>query len=64
MEDAGLTYQRQGGRKTRLVAVGANEFWFSDDPLIRVRFLISGDKATALELIRDDGSKVQAQRTQ
>jgi hypothetical protein len=64
VEPAGLAYQRNGGPKAAMTAVGANEFSFGDDPLARIRFTTAGDKATALELIRGDGSKVQAERTQ
>jgi C-terminal processing protease CtpA/Prc len=64
VESAGLTYQRQGGPKAPMIAVGANEFSFGDDPMARIRFTTAGDKATALELIRGDGSQVEAQRTQ
>lgn len=65
METAGLTYQRRtGGPKVPMIAVGANEFSFNDDPVARVRFTTADGKATVLELIRSDGSKVEAQRTQ
>ena len=61
-EGGQLIFQRQGGPKNRLVAVGANEFAFISDPLERVRFKVTGDTATELELIRGDGSRVVAAR--
>jgi hypothetical protein len=64
LEAGALQYQRQGGPKVPMIAVGANEFSFDDDPAARVRFTVAGNSATALELIRSDGSKVEASRTQ
>jgi hypothetical protein len=59
-----LLYRRQGGPQMRLVAVGANEFSSNDDPAARIRFTTADGNVTALELVRGDGSKVEAQRTQ
>ena len=57
-----LIFQREGGPKNPLVAVGANEFAFISDPMERVKFKVTGDTATELELIRGDGSRVVAAR--
>ncbi len=57
-----LIFQREGGPKNPLVAVGANEFAFISDPMERVKFKVSGNAATELELIRGDGSRVVAAR--
>lgn len=57
-----LTFQREGGPKNQLVAVGANEFAFIADPMQRVKFKVAGNTATELELIRGDGSRVVAAR--
>jgi hypothetical protein len=64
VEGGALRYQRQGGPRHPMIAVGANEFSFDDDPTARIRFTVAGSNVTALELIRGDGSKVDAQRTQ
>jgi hypothetical protein len=57
-----LIFQREGGPKNPLVAVGANEFAFINDPMERVKFKVAGSTATELELTRSDGSKVVAAR--
>ena len=57
-----LIFQREGGPKGPLVAVGANEFAFVSDPMQRVKFKVAGNAATELELIRGDGSRVVAAR--
>lgn len=57
-----LSYQRVGGPSVALIAVGANEFGFSEDPLSRISFMISGGSVTALKLVRGDGSSVDAPR--
>ncbi len=64
MEGGGLVYQRQGGPKVSIIAVAANEFSFNEDPGARIRFNVSGNNVTGLELVRGDGTKVEAQRTQ
>jgi hypothetical protein len=57
-----LVFQREGGSKGQLVAVGPNEFAFVDDPMQRVKFKVAGNNATELELVRGDGSRVVAAR--
>jgi hypothetical protein len=57
-----LVFQREGGPKNPMVAVGANEFAFVNAPMERVKFKVAGDTATELELIRGDGSRVVAAR--
>lgn len=57
-----LVFQREGGPKGRLVAIGPNEFAFVEDPVQRVKFKVAGAAATELELIRGDGSKAVAAR--
>jgi Peptidase family S41/N-terminal domain of Peptidase_S41 in eukaryotic IRBP len=64
MDGPGLVYQRKGGPKVPIIAVAANEFSFNEDPGARIRFTVSGNDVTALELVRSDGTKVEAQRTQ
>jgi hypothetical protein len=57
-----LVFQREGGPKNQMVAVGANEFAFVNAPMERVKFKVTGGNATELELIRGDGSRVVAAR--
>jgi hypothetical protein len=61
-EDGKLTFQREGGPKGQLVAVGPNEFAFISDPMQRVKFKVAGNSATELQLIRSDGSTAVAAR--
>jgi len=61
-DDGTLVFQREGGPKGRLVAVGPNEFAFVEDPMQRVKFKVAGNSATELELIRSDGSRAVAAR--
>ena len=61
-ENGKLIFQREGGPKGQLVAVGANEFAFIADPMQRVKFKVAGNAATELELIRGDGSRAVAAR--
>jgi len=61
-ENGALVFQREGGPKGKLVAVGPNEFAFVDDPMQRVKFKTDGNSATELELIRSDGSRAVAAR--
>ena len=57
-----LAFQREGGPKRELVAIGPNEFVFAEDPMQRVVFKVAGNSATELQLIRGDGSTVVAAR--
>jgi len=61
-DDRTLTFQREGGPKRELVAIGPNEFAFVEDPTQRVLFKVAGNSATELQLIRGDGSTVVAPR--
>jgi hypothetical protein len=63
LDDGKLLYSRLDGPKVPLIAVGANEFAFAEDPLARIRFNVAGNAVTGLELIRGDGSKVTAERS-
>jgi hypothetical protein len=63
VEDGRLVYQRQGGPKLAMVAVGPNVFAFEVDPLGRVEYAVADGRAARLELIRSDGSRVAADRT-
>src|SRR5687768_16046623 len=63
VEDGRLAFQREGGPKFRLVAVGPNAFAFEEDALARVEYKVAGTSATGFELVRGDGSRVAAERT-
>lgn len=52
----GLTWQRDGGPKSALVAVGPDLFALSLDPRTRIRFTTSGDQVTGIVIERADGT--------
>jgi len=58
-----LSWQRTGGPKSTMIAIGPNEFSFNEDPTSRIRFTVAGNAVTAVQLVRGDGSKVDAART-
>jgi hypothetical protein len=64
VEDGTLNYQRAGGHKVAMISLGANEFGFSEDPMARIRFTVTGANVTALKVIRGDGSTADAPRLQ
>jgi hypothetical protein len=59
-----LTIERKGGGTSKLVAIGPNEFAYENDPGATVTFDVSADRATALHLVRSDGSTAEGTRTQ
>jgi hypothetical protein len=59
-----LTIARTGGGTSKLVAIGPNQFAYENDPGATVTFDVSGDRATALHLVRSDGSTADGTRTQ
>jgi peptidase S41-like protein len=63
VEDGHLAFQREGGPKLALIAVGPNLFAFENDPMTRLEYKVAGDSTTAFELQRGDGTKVEAVRT-
>ena len=63
VEDGRLAYQREGGPKFRMVAVGPNVFAFEEDAMARVEYKVAGKAAPSFELVRADGSRVAAERT-
>ena len=63
VEEGRLAFQREGGPKLAMIAVGPNLFAFENDPMTRVEYKVAGNAATAFDLLRGDGSKVEAQRT-
>lgn len=63
VEEGHLAFQREGGPKLAMIAVGPNLFAFENDPMTRVEYKVAGNAATAFDLLRGDGSKVEAVRT-
>jgi hypothetical protein len=45
-----------------MVAVGPNEFAFSEDPLTRISFKVDGKSVTGVHLARPDGSSADVPR--
>ena len=64
IEAGALNYQRAGGPKVALIALGGNEFGINEDPMTRIRFNTNGTSVTALKLVRGDGSTVDAPRVE
>jgi hypothetical protein len=59
-----LTIERTGGATSKLVAIGPNQFAYENDPGATVTFDVAGDRATALHMVRSDGSTADGTRTQ
>jgi hypothetical protein len=64
VEEGRLVFQRDGGPKVPLVPIAANAFALDSDGATQLSFAVAGTSATALEIVRGDGSKVSAARTQ
>lgn len=63
LENGRLAFQRAGGPKLAMVPIGPNLFAFENDATTRVEYKVAGNAATSFELLRGDGSKVEAVRT-
>jgi hypothetical protein len=63
LENGHLTFQREGGPKLAMVAIGPNVFALENDAMTRVEFKVAGNAATGFQLLRGDGSRVEAART-
>jgi len=63
IENGRLAFQREGGPKLAMVAIGPNLFALENDAMTRIEYKVAGNAATAFELQRGDGSKVEAVRT-
>lgn len=63
VENGTLTYQRQGGPKSRLLSIGADRFALENDPAVHILLRMEGGRAAALEVLRDDGGRISATRT-
>jgi hypothetical protein len=64
VDGATLRYSRKGGPKLAMIPVGPNEFGFDEDPMARIDFTVASGTATAIKLVRGDGSSENAARTQ
>jgi hypothetical protein len=62
IENGALVFRRGDGPKHALVAIGANQFAFEDDPIQQLSFAVAGNAATGFDLVRNDGSHVIASR--
>jgi hypothetical protein len=63
VENGALTYQRQGGPKSRLLPIGGDRFALESDPAVHILLRMEGGRAAALEVLRDDGGRISATRT-
>lgn len=61
-EGNGLVLRRNGGPRLAMIAVGPDEFAFVDDPMTRIMFKVADSAVTGFELVRSDGSRVDAVR--
>ena len=59
-----LSVTRKGGATSKLIAIGPNQFAYENDPGATLTFDVAGDRATALHLVRSDGSTAGGTRTQ
>jgi len=57
-----LALRRNGGPRLAIVPVGAHRFLFVDDPATSITFTVAGTAVTGFEMMRSDGSRVEAQR--
>ena len=64
LEQGKLYYESGEGPRTLLVPLGGNAFVLDDEPLTRIQFLASGDRVTAVEVLRAGGPAGRYQRTQ
>jgi hypothetical protein len=62
VEGGGLVIQRQGGPKSKLVAIGPNVFTYENDPGSTLTFDVDGNRANAIHLVRGDGSTAEGKR--
>ncbi|MEO7602068.1 MAG: S41 family peptidase [Sphingomicrobium sp.] len=58
----GIVIQREGGPKSKLVAIGPNVFTYENDPGSTLTFDVDGSRATAIHLVRGDGSTAGGKR--
>jgi hypothetical protein len=64
LEGETLSVTRKGGATSKLIAIGPNQFAYENDPGATLTFDVAGDRATALHLVRSDGSTASGTRTQ
>jgi hypothetical protein len=61
-EGEALFSQRRNGPKTRLLPLGADAFIMETDPMTRVEYAVLDGRASAIEVIRADGSRQKHER--
>ena len=59
-----LVYHGPTGHKFNMIALGQNEFTLEEDPTLRIKFAVNGSATTGFEMIRGDGTKLSAPRSQ
>jgi hypothetical protein len=59
-----LVYHGPTGHKFNMIALGPNEFTLEEDPTLRIKFAVNGSATTGFEMIRGDGTKLSAPRSQ
>ena len=59
-----LVFTGLTGHKFNMIPLGPNEFTLEEDPAMRIHFAVNGGATTGFEMIRADGSKVSAPRSQ
>jgi hypothetical protein len=64
LEGETLSVTRKGGATSKLIAIGPNQFAYENDPGATLTFDVAGDRASALHLVRSDGSTASGTRTQ
>lgn len=62
VEGNGIVIQRQGGSRSKLVAIGPNVFTYENDPGSTLTFDVDGSRANAIHLVRGDGSTAEGKR--
>jgi hypothetical protein len=63
-KDGKLVYHGPTGNKFNMIALGPNQFTLEEDPTLRIHFAVNGSATTGFEMIRADGSKLSAPRSQ
>jgi hypothetical protein len=64
VDNGKLMFRRGDGPRLELIALGPNLFTLGEDPGSKITFAVAGGSTTGFEMIRGDGSKVEAARTQ
>lgn len=60
----GIVIERKGGSKSKLIAIGPNTFTYENDPGSTLTFDVDAGRATAIHLVRGDGSTADGKRAE